>query len=226
MSDAQVVALVGASKIYGEGVGSVAALKNAYFSVPPGGMVCIAGPSGSGKTTLLNLAGLLDRPTGGEVYVDGTATASLGKRERAELRRDRLGFVFQSASLLPVLTALENVELALELSGKSFADRRVRALTCLEKVGLSGMAGKYPREMSGGQRQRVSVARAIAKDPPLVIADEPTANLDGASATALMELFSEINGENGTAFLFSSHDPRVIGAAKAVVMLVDGSIRD
>lgn len=224
MSSVPVLAFKGVFKRYGEGPRAVTALHPSDFAVLPGEMVCVAGPSGSGKTTLLNIAGLLDRPTGGEVTLDGVPTSGLGRAERSVIRKTGVGFVFQSANLLPVLTALENVEFSLLLAGSPEAGRRETAEKYLELVGIADQGNKFPREMSGGQVQRAAVARAIAKRPKLVVADEPTASLDGASASALIDLFFRINREEGTTFLFSSHDRRVIESAGRVALLADGRI--
>lgn len=224
MSDAPLLAFEGVFKAYGEGTNRVTALHPSDFAVYPGEMVCVAGPSGSGKTTLLNIAGLLDRPTGGEVTLGGVPTSRLPRKERSNLRKTGIGFVFQSANLLPVLTALENIEFSLLLAGQPEAGRRETAEKYLELVGIADQKNKFPRQMSGGQVQRAAVARAIAKRPGLVIADEPTASLDGATAAALVELFFKINTEEGTTFLFSSHDRRVIEAAGRVAGLSDGRL--
>lgn len=226
MADAALLAFKAAGRSYGEGVARVAALHPVDFSIARGEYVCVAGPSGSGKTTLLNLAGLLDRPTEGEVAFLGRETARLGKEERAGIRRELIGFVFQAANLLPVLTALENVEFALILKGAPRAGREKLALLALERVGLHGLGHRRPHELSGGQRQRAAVARALAAKPSLLIADEPTASLDSETAAGLIALFEDINRSEGVTFLFSSHDQRVISSAGRVLLLRDGRLTD
>ena len=186
----------------------------------------LAGPSGSGKTTLLNLFGALDEPTSGEVRLDGERLADLSARELSELRLRKLGFIFQAYNLIPVLTARENVEFVMELQGVSAADRRSRAEELLAEVEIAELADKRPLEMSGGQQQRIAVARAIASRPRVVLADEPTANLDSKTAGKLLDLMARLNSERGVTFLFSTHDPLVIDRATRKVRLVDGRIAD
>lgn len=212
------------TKTYKQGKLEVHALRGVSLEVTPGEFVVLAGPSGSGKTTLLNLIGALDKPTSGELFVDGSNLETLTRAELARLRRDRVGFVFQAYNLLPVLTALENTELVLMLRGISASERRQRASQMLSVVGLSTMMDRRPNELSGGQQQRVAVARAIAAAPSLILADEPTANLDSKTAESLLDLMTELNTTRGMTFLFSSHDPRVIGRARRIVYLEDGQI--
>ncbi len=202
----------------------VPALRGLSLEVREGDFMALVGPSGSGKTTLLNLLGALDRPTRGEVVVLGRELSALGKSERARLRLEKLGFVFQAYNLVPVLTAAENVEFVLELQGMSAGARRERALGVLKDLGLGDLADRRPSEMSGGQQQRVAVARAIASRPQLVLADEPTANLDTKSAEQLMELMERLHTEHGATFVFSTHDPRIVAHANRVVTLEDGKI--
>jgi putative ABC transport system ATP-binding protein len=202
----------------------VPALRGLSMDVHGGDFLALVGPSGSGKTTLLNLFGALDRPSRGEVEVLGKKLSTLGKGERARLRLEKLGFVFQAYNLVPVLTAAENVEFVLELQGASAAARRTRALEILGDLGLGELADRKPNELSGGQQQRVAVARAVASRPALVLADEPTANLDTKSAEQLMELMERLHREHGTTFVFSTHDPRIVAHATRVVTLVDGKI--
>ncbi|HEU4430620.1 MAG TPA: ABC transporter ATP-binding protein, partial [Myxococcota bacterium] len=182
------------------------------------------GPSGSGKTTLLNLFGALDAPTSGAVSLDGQDLARLSRSQLAALRLAKLGFVFQAFNLIPVLSARENVEFVMELQGSPAAERRARALAVLADVGLAELADKRPLEMSGGQQQRVAIARAIASSPRVVLADEPTANLDSVTAGKLIDLMERLNRERGVTFLFSTHDPRVIERARRVVRLRDGEV--
>jgi putative ABC transport system ATP-binding protein len=200
------------------------ALDSVSAAIEEGEFSALAGPSGSGKTTLLNLLGTLDAPTSGTVRVDGTDVATLSEADRSELRLRKLGFVFQAYNLIPVLTAAENVEFVLLLQGMSPSDRRNRAVALLGDMGLGELAGKRPTEMSGGQQQRVAVARAIASNPRIVLADEPTANLDSKTAEALLDLMLEMNRTRGVTFLFSTHDPRVMHRARRILHLSDGKI--
>lgn len=211
------------TKAFDAGRDKVWALRGVDLTVEPGEFLALVGPSGSGKTTLLNLIGALDVPTGGELTVLGRHIASLSKRDRARLRLKELGFVFQAYNLVPVLTALENVEFVLELQG-SGADRRMRAEAVLADLGLAELSNRRISELSGGQQQRVAVARAVAARPRLVLADEPTANLDGANAETLMHLMRDLRDRHGMTFLFSTHDPRVVAHAVRVVTLVDGRV--
>lgn len=200
------------------------ALNGVDLAIAPGDFAALAGPSGSGKTTLLNLFGALDVPTTGEVYLDGQALADLSARQLAELRLHKFGFVFQAYNLIPVLSARENVEFVMELQGVPAVERRRRALQLLEEVGLNALAEKRPLEMSGGQQQRVAVARAMASGPRLVLADEPTANLDSETAGRLLDLMERLNRERGVTFLFSTHDPLVIAKARRRIRLQDGRV--
>jgi putative ABC transport system ATP-binding protein len=211
------------AKTFGEGATEVHALRDVDLEVRAGEFLALVGPSGSGKTTFLNLAGALDLPTGGSLRVLGRDVAALSRRERADLRLRALGFVFQAYNLVPVLTARENVEFVLELQGVG-AERRRRALAILEELGLGELADRRPSELSGGQQQRVAVARAVAARPRLVLADEPTANLDGENAETLMHLMRDLRDRHGMTFLFSTHDPRVVDHALRVVTLVDGVV--
>lgn len=224
MSDRTLIELKGATRRYGEGEGAVTALGGATLAIPAGAFLCAAGPSGSGKTTLLNLAGLLDKPTSGEVLADGVPTGGLTKTARAALRAERIAFVFQEANLLPVLTAFENVEFALMLRGVGEGERRERAAEALTLVGLADKMDRTPGRMSGGERQRAAIARAVAARAPLVVADEPTASLDRETGRAIVELLARLNAGLGTAFLLSSHDPEVINSARTVVRMRDGRI--
>ncbi len=212
------------TKVFRTGTQEVQALRGLSLEVRSGDFLALVGPSGSGKTTLLNLFGALDRPSGGEVEVLGHKLATLGKGERARLRLRSLGFVFQAYNLVPVLTASENVELILELQGIGAKERQARALEVLGELGLAELADRRPSELSGGQQQRVAVARAVASRPALVLADEPTANLDGKNAEQLMTLMRGLRDQHGTTFVFSTHDPRVIAHASRVVTLEDGRV--
>jgi len=202
------------------------ALRGVTLAVEAGEFSALAGPSGSGKTTLLNLFGALDAPTSGEIVLEGQVLGDLSSHELAELRLHKLGFVFQAYNLIPVLSARENVEFVMELQGVKPAERRQRAEKLLAEVGLADLGDKRPLEMSGGQQQRVAVARAIASGPRIVLADEPTANLDSETAGQLLDLMDAMNRQHGVTFLFSTHDPMVINKASRVVRLVDGRIAE
>lgn len=211
------------TKVYDTGRIEVHALTGVTLDVHKGDLVAIVGPSGSGKTTFLNLVGALDVPTAGQLTVLGHDIAELSKRRRADLRLHELGFVFQAYNLVPVLTARENVEFVLELQGVN-AERATRAMEILDQLGLTEFADRRPNELSGGQQQRVAVARAVASKPQLVLADEPTANLDGENAEILLAMMRRLNTEHGITFVFSTHDPRVVAHARRVVTLVDGRV--
>jgi putative ABC transport system ATP-binding protein len=202
------------------------ALLGVDLGIDEGEFTALAGPSGSGKTTLLNLFGALDTPSSGEILLDGHKLADLSPDQLAELRLRKLGFVFQAYNLIPVLSARENVEFVMELQGVPSGERRQRAEDLLREVELEGLGEKRPLEMSGGQQQRVAVARAIASRPRIVLADEPTANLDSGTAGRLLDLMERLNAERGVTFLFSTHDPLVIGKARRRVRLHDGRVSD
>ena len=219
---ASIVCLKQVIKDYGQDGVVTHALRGIDLAIERGEFTAVVGPSGSGKSTLLNMIGGLDRPTSGSVEVDGRRLGSLSNTELAIVRRDRIGFIFQNYNLLPVLTALENAEYVLMLQGVAPAERRSRVLAILEKVGLAGLEDRYPRQLSGGQQQRVAIARAIVADPALVLADEPTANVDSATAQALLDLMAAINAERGMTFLFSTHDPAVMARARRLLVLKDG----
>ena len=201
------------------------ALRGVSLTVEKGEFMAIAGPSGSGKTTLLNLIGALDTVTSGRIRVEGREIGGLSQRELSDLRRDRLGFVFQAYNLVPVLTAAENAEYVMELQGRPAAVRRKRVAELFEAMGMRPLLDTRPLKMSGGQQQRVAVARAIASEPALILADEPTANLDQATGRSLVELMRLLNRERGMTFVFSSHDPMVLEQADRVVRLVDGVVK-
>ncbi|UCF78040.1 MAG: ABC transporter ATP-binding protein [Candidatus Eiseniibacteriota bacterium] len=201
----------------------VHALRGLDLAVHEGDFLSIVGPSGSGKTTLLNLMGALDVATGGDVRVFGRQLSTLSRRKRAELRLKMLGFVFQAYNLVPVLTARENVEFVLELQGVG-SERRDRATSILEELSLGELVDRKPSEMSGGQQQRVAVARAVASRPRLVLADEPTANLDSKNAEMLLQMMRQLRDEQGMTFVFSTHDPLVVSYASRVVTLRDGTV--
>ncbi|RMF73119.1 MAG: ABC transporter ATP-binding protein [Alphaproteobacteria bacterium] len=192
--------------------------------IAAGEFTVLAGPSGSGKTTLLNLIGCLDQPTTGNIVIDGRDVSREPTAKLADFRRDHIGFVFQSYNLIPVLTALENAEFTLMLQGVPAAERRRRVSALFERLGIAGLEGRRPDDLSGGQQQRVAVARAIASNPSIVLADEPTANLDSATSAELLALMRQLNEEDGVTFLFSSHDPQVIEQARRVITLKDGRL--
>ena len=219
-----IVSVKGLTRNYQQGTHTVRALRGVDLQIEPGEFTALMGPSGSGKSTLLNHIGGLDEPTGGAVLVEGKDLAQMSRTARSDMRRDRLGFIFQAYNLIPVLTAAENAEFVLQLQGKSPAERRKRALETLAAVGLEGMADRRPNQLSGGQQQRVAVARAIAADPALVLADEPTANLDSKTSDALIETMKRLNEDLGVTFVFATHDPKVMEAARRVIHLVDGEI--
>lgn len=202
----------------------VYALRKVTFSVDTGEFLAIAGPSGSGKTTLLNMIGALDRPTSGEIAIQGRSLKDLDRRALSWLRLNKIGFIFQAYNLIPVLTALENIEFKLMLLGVPSKERRERSLALMADLGIGELADKRPNEMSGGQQQRVAVARAIVNSPQIVLADEPTANLDSVTAHALLDLMLAMNQEKGITFVFSSHDRQVLEHARRVVILRDGQI--
>ncbi len=223
MSDV-VVTVERVTKEYALGRTIVKALRGISLEIQRGEFLCIAGPSGSGKTTLLNLIGCLDKPTSGRIVIEGQDVSKLSPKELAWVRRRRLGFVFQTFNLVPVLTAYENVELPLLLLGVEAAERRRRVYELLEALGIGDLAHHRPDEMSGGQQQRVSIARALVTKPALVLADEPTANLDSETGKAIIELMHTLNTERGTTFVFSTHDPKVMERASRVVQIRDGLI--
>ena len=212
------------SRIYNPDNLPVTALDAVDFSMRSGEFVSLAGPSGSGKSTLLNLIGGLDRPTSGEVEVAGMRLNTLNERQLADMRLHKLGFVFQAYNLVPVLNARENVEFILQLQGVLAAERRQVAMDLLESVGLSDHANRRPSELSGGQQQRVAVARAISTSPALLLADEPSANLDSATTQELLKLFERLNRERNVTILTATHDPVVQGFASRRLQLRDGRI--
>lgn len=212
------------TKIYKKGVVETAALRGLDLTVFPGEFVAIWGPSGSGKTTALNLIGALDVPTSGQVSVEGQDLGRLSRNALSKLRRDRIGFVFQAYNLIPVLSAYENAESVLALQGVPAAERRSRVMQLLADVGLEGLEKRRPYELSGGQQQRVAIARAIASNPAVVLADEPTANVDSETAEKLLGMMARLNAERGVTFVFSTHDPRVMKYARRLVGMVDGQV--
>jgi len=221
---ANIVSLQKVTKNYGQGEALTQALRGVDLIVEAGEFTAMAGPSGSGKSTLLNIIGGLDRPTSGRVEVDGREINTLSKTELSLLRRERIGFIFQSYNLIPVLTALENAEYVLMLQGIPTAERRERVREVLKEVGLEGLENRYPRQLSGGQQQRVAIARAIVSAPALVLADEPTANVDSETGKALLDLMRNLNEEKGVTFFFSTHEEAVMKRARRLLQLRDGVI--
>lgn len=212
-------------KIYHQGKIEVPALRGIDMEIEAGEFTTVFGPSGSGKTTLLNMIGCLDRSTEGEIYFDGCSINQLNRKELAEIRRYNLGFVFQSYNLIPVLSAFENVEFAVRLIDKhNKKERKEMVMKILSEVGLEELADRMPNELSGGQKQRVAVARALVKEPKLVLADEPTANLDSKTSLEVLELMKKMNKELNTTFIFSTHDPQVMEYARRLVEIKDGKI--
>ncbi len=209
---------------YVQGDHSVQALAGVDLDISAGEFTVLMGPSGSGKTTLLNMIGGLDKPTDGSIEIDGKKINDMSAGELSDLRLNRLGFIFQSYNLIPVLTAFENAEFVMLLRGGDADSRKDKVMQTLKDVGLEGMEHRKPSELSGGQQQRVAVARAIAGEPALVLADEPTANLDSKTGTALIDLMRDLNEQQGITFVFATHDPKVMAAAKRVVTLEDGLI--
>ena len=218
------VALKDVKKTYLTGPIEVPALRGINLQVAHGEFLAIAGPSGCGKTTLLNIIGGLDRADTGEVLVEGKNLQLLSSGELALLRLRRIGFVFQAYNLLPVLTALENAEFTLLLQGVSVEKRKERVQKLFLEIGLAGLENRRPRELSGGQQQRVAVARAMVTEPALILADEPTANLDSATATALLEVMEQLNRAHGTTFVYATHDPQVMERSRRWIRLRDGQI--
>ena len=215
---------IGVTKSYRLGANRVPAVRNVSIAVNSGELVALAGPSGSGKSTLLHLIGCLDRPDAGDIRLGDLHVSHMPAGRLAAVRRDRLGFVFQSFNLVPVLTARENVEYPLLLAGVSRAERRARVADLLERVGLGNKHGRRPRELSGGERQRVAIARALVNRPALVLADEPTANLDSTTGGDVLDLMDDLRDRLGVAFLFASHDPRLIDRMDRIVQLRDGAL--
>jgi len=202
----------------------ITGLDHVSIEIEKGEFVCLVAPSGGGKTTLLNAIGGLDRPDSGEVWVDNKRIDHLSKGELAEMRLNNIGFVFQAYNLIPVLTARENVEFVMQVQGRPAAERRELAEAVLAEVGLTGLEDRRPPKMSGGQQQRVAVARAIVSRPAMVLADEPTANLDSRTSDQLMELFVELSEAHSTTFVIATHDPRVMSYARRTVSMLDGRI--
>jgi putative ABC transport system ATP-binding protein len=211
-------------KIYPQEPAPVEAVRGLTVEIATGDFAAMAGPSGSGKTTVLNLLGGLTRPTRGTIWVGGQDISALDDRDLARLRLEHIGFVFQAYNLLPVLSALENAEFTLLLRGVPSHERRARVRELFAQIGLDGLEDRKPSRLSGGQQQRVAVVRAVVGRPALVLADEPTANLDSVSSDALLDVMERLNRDLGTTFVFSTHDPRVMNRARRLIRLVDGRI--
>jgi putative ABC transport system ATP-binding protein len=213
-------------KDFQEGEHVVHAVNGVNIVLEKGEFTSLAGPSGSGKTTLLNLAGGLDRPTEGEIAIDGAPINDRTDDELTEIRLRRIGFVFQAYNLIPVLTAYENIQFVLQIQGVHEKEHRNRIMSLLKDLGLEGLENRFPTQLSGGQQQRVAVARAVIGNPAIVLADEPTANLDTETARNLLEMMRRLNEEKGVTFLFSTHDPMVLEHAKRVIRLRDGTVQN
>lgn len=211
-------------KTFLQGDQKVIGLDHVSIEIQSGDVVCLSGPSGSGKTTLLNAMGGLDTPDSGEILVGDLRVDQLNKGQRADMRLNKIGFVFQAYNLIPVLTAQENIEFVMQVQGVPANQRHEKSLAILEEVGLSGLEHRRPAQLSGGQQQRVAVARAIVSQPTLVLADEPTANLDSTNAIQLIELFLELNEKLGITFVIATHDTRVMSYCRRMIRMVDGKI--
>lgn len=219
------IAVKNLHKTYTAGDTKVKALRGVSLDIQDGEFMSIAGPSGSGKTTLLNIVGCIDGADEGEVIIAGESVMNLDRNEQAAFRRDNLGFVFQSYNLIPVLTAFENVALSLNLLGVNDKETEERTMAILKEVGLEGMENRRPSRLSGGQQQRVAIARALVKDPKIILADEPTANLDSHTGQDVLDLMKEMNDKHHSTFVFSTHDSMVMGFANRLVRLHDGKIQ-
>ncbi len=220
------IELKNVTKTYQLGNQLIPALRDLTLSFAEGEFTVLAGPSGSGKTTALNLIGCLDHPTSGQVVVSGLDLGKANKRQLADFRLQNIGFIFQSYNLIPVLTAAENAEFTLMLQKVSKAERRRKVLKIFHDLSIDGLENRRPADLSGGQQQRVAIARALAADPHVILADEPTANLDSHTAEELLDLMSRLNKDKGTTFIFSSHDDRVIARARRIIRLEDGQLAD
>jgi putative ABC transport system ATP-binding protein len=224
MKNLAIVRLDDASKYYQQGKMEVRAVDGLSFEIHKGDFAALCGPSGSGKTTALNLIGGLDVPTKGKVFLEGQDIGLLSRSKISAIRRDRIGFVFQAYNLIPVMTAYENAAFVLTLQGVPDRECKDRVMSILKEVGLEGLEHRRPDEMSGGQQQRVAIARAIVTQPAIVLADEPTANVDSANADSLLRLMERLNHESGITFLFSTHDQRVMDRAHRIIRLHDGRL--
>ena len=216
----------GVWKVFEQEAESVQAVRDVSLTIERGEFTALAGPSGSGKTTLLNLIGGLTRPTEGRVWVAGREVSRMSNRELARLRLEEVGFVFQAYNLLPVLTALENAEFPMLLQGVPAEEREARVRGLFARTGMEGLEDRLPGKLSGGQQQRVAVVRAVASRPALVLADEPTANLDSATSDALLDVMGELNRDLGVTFVFATHDSRVMERSQRLIRMVDGTVHD
>ena len=220
----EVVKIENVTRVYQIGKVETQALRGVNLSIESGEFTALVGPSGSGKTTLLQMIGCLDQPTAGKVLINNKDVTSLNRNQRADMRRGTIGFIFQFFALIPTLTAYENVEMPLLLNGHSPKERQERVMELLKAVDLTDRANNRPDQLSGGQQQRVAIARALAPKPTLILADEPTANLDTTNGKQVMDIMKKLNKETGVTFVFATHDPRVISYASRVVTLQDGLI--
>ncbi|MEN6475698.1 MAG: ABC transporter ATP-binding protein [Syntrophaceae bacterium] len=221
---AQIVCMEQVDKIYVNGEEKTYALQNMNLTLNQGEFTALCGPSGSGKTTALNLIGILDSPSKGRIVVEGKDLGTLTRSAQAAMRKQRIGFIFQAYNLIPVLSVYENAEFVLMLKGVPMPERRAKVMAILDIVGMADKADRRPHQISGGQQQRVAIARAVAGEPALVLADEPTANVDSKTADGLLDLMERLNTQRGVTFLFSTHDPRVMERARRIVTLKDGTV--
>lgn len=224
MEEKFIAKLDGVSRIYMQGNIEVKAVDDLDLTIEPGEFSALCGPSGSGKTTILNMIGALDKPTSGKLYLEGRDLSALSRGELSRVRRDRVGFVFQAYNLVPVLTAYENAEFVLALQDIPLRERKERVMAVLEEVGMADYVNRRPDELSGGQQQRIAIARAVVSEPAIVLADEPTANVDSEAADIILDLMEQLNEEKGVTFLFSTHDQRVMNRARRLVNLRDGKL--
>jgi putative ABC transport system ATP-binding protein len=222
----EVTKVVNVTRTFKIGKVETQALRGVSLSIEPGEFTALVGPSGSGKTTLLQLIGCLDQPTSGQVFINGKDVSRLSRNQRADVRRKTLGFVFQFFALIPTLTAYENIEMPLLLNGMSAGERKERVTHLLESVDLVKRANNRPDQLSGGEQQRVAIARALATNPSIILADEPTANLDTPNGKQVMEIMTRLNQETGVTFVFATHDPRVIQYARRIITLRDGQVAE
>ncbi|MHC1781428.1 MAG: ABC transporter ATP-binding protein [Anaerolineaceae bacterium] len=220
----EIVKVQNVTRVYKIGDVETQALRGVSLTIESGEFTALVGPSGSGKTTLLQILGCLDQPTSGEVYINGKEVSRLTRNQRADMRKASIGFIFQFFALIPTLTAYENIEMPLLLNGTGPAERRTRVIELLQAVELTDRSHHRPDQLSGGQQQRVAIARALATRPALILADEPTANLDTANGQQLMEIMTRLNQETGVTFVFATHDPRVVKYARREIKLRDGLI--
>lgn len=222
-----IIQLKNVNKTYKKGIIEVKALKNINLEIKKGEFTVLAGPSGSGKTTLLNIIGAMDKASGGEVIINGTNIENFSVNDASDFRRDKLGFIFQNFNLIPVLTVYENIEFALDLTGKySKKDKKERIDALLFELGIHELKDRKPGEISGGQQQRAAIARALVKNPDIILADEPTANLDSTTGENILALMKKLNSEKNITFIFSSHDSKIINTANRIIYLTDGSIEN